>query len=226
MKLDIIYRCCEAEVVPPFKYIRPDWFDKIKCLNTFLNSVDKNIEFIGEVIFVHDGPKGKLYNNIPKTFKIVDIDYQNNEKCLYETFKIADMLSNNIYFIEDDYLHLQNSIEIISKGVNAFKLVTGYDHLDRYTRSDDLTLGKEYVAFSKKTNRHWRTAESTCCSWACTRTIWESTIKQYVYKYGLNDRDLFRSLYKEKDIRLWTPIPGVITQVDQNMSPGIDWKNL
>ena len=226
MKLDIIYRCYNAEVEGNFKWIRPDFFDKIKCLKTFLNAVDYSSDVINSVIFLHDGPKGRLYNNIPKNFEIIEVDYKDNEKSLLETFKIADRLNNHIYFVEDDYLHLKNSINTIYHGVLNFKLVTGYDHLDRYTRSDDITMGKDYVAFSKKTNSHWRTCESTCCTWACTRELWNSNLREASYKFKLEDRKLFRFLFSEKNIRLWNPIPGVTTQVDSNLTPCINWKDL
>jgi hypothetical protein len=224
MKLDIIYRCCNAEVNQPFKWVRPTWFNKIKCLESFLNSVNYNRFYIGKVIFVHDGPKGELYDNIPKTFENITIDYKDNELSLLETFKIADTLSNNIYFVEDDYLHLKHSIQYIAQGVENFKLVTGYDHLDRYKRDDDITFGKEHIAFSKKTNCHWRTAESTCCTWATTRELWKGAVGDFAKTYRLQDRELFRGLYNQHKIRLWNPIPAVTTQVDINLSPGVDWE--
>jgi hypothetical protein len=224
--IDIIYRCCNAEVDGNFKWIRPNFFDKIKCLNTFLKSVDHCSDVIGKVIFLHDGSKGRLYDNIPKNFEIIEVNYRDNEKSLLETFKIADKLDKHIYFVEDDYLHLEKSIYTIYNGVLNFKLVTGYDHLDRYTRTDDITTGKDYVAFSKKTNSHWRTCESTCCTWACTRELWNNNMREAAYRFKLQDRSLFRYLTTEKNIRLWNPIPAVTTQVDQNLSPSIDWSIL
>lgn len=223
MSLDIIYRCCDAEVNPPFKWVRPEWFDKIACLKSFINSINECKSYINKVIFVHDGPKGKLYDTIPKDYEVICVDYKNNEKSLLETFKMADELKNNIYFVEDDYLHLPHSIRYISQGVENFKLVTGYDHLDRYKRNDDITSGKESIAFSQKTNCHWRSAESTCCTWATTKELWNGIVGEYAKYYKLQDRELFRNLYTKKYIRLWTPIPAVTTQVDINLSPGIDW---
>jgi hypothetical protein len=224
MKLDIIYRCCNSEVDSPIRDIRPNWFDKIKCLNSFLNSVKKNSYYINKVIFLHDGETGRLYDSIPDQYEKIRINYKSNELSLVETFKIADTLKNNIYFVEDDYLHLPNSIGVIAQGVEKFKLVTGYDHLDRYKRTDDLTYGKEYIAFSNKTNCHWRTAESTCCTWATTNEAWKSVVGDFAKTYRLNDRELFRGLYTQHNMRLWNPIPAVTTQVDQFLSPSIDWE--
>jgi hypothetical protein len=225
-KLNIIYRCCENETSKPFRDIRPIWFDKLNCLKTFILSVEKNLDLIDNLIFLHDGPYGKLFEQIPKKYEIQKISSNNNEDSLLKTFEIADSLSGDIYFVEDDYLHLINSIFTIYHGIKNFGLVTGYDHLDRYTRSDDITRGKEYIAFSKKTNCHWRTSESTCCTWACSRELWNSDIREIAYKFKLNDRDFFRYLFNEKNIRLWNPIPAVTTQVDINLSPCINWSIL
>lgn len=224
-KIDIIYRCCESEVRPPFKYIRPQWFNKIKCLNTFLKSIEKSSDKINSVTFLHDGDIGELYKNIPKQYNVELVKFYNNEKSLLKSFDIADSQDGEIvYFVEDDYLHLENSINVIYEGVKKFKLVNGYDHLDRYIRTDDLTKDKESISFLTETNCHWRTAESTCCTWACTRTMWDA-IKNSARHYKLEDRKFFRNLIKN-NIRLWTPMHGVTTQVDDKLSPGIDWQNV
>jgi hypothetical protein len=222
MKIDLIYRCCENETSPPFKHIRPIWFNKIRCLSTFLNAIENAKEYINNVIFLHDGERGRLAENIPSTFKVEFINSKNNEKSLLTTFDIADSLSGDlVYFIEDDYLHLPHAISTIYHGAKYFKLVNGYDHLDRYIRSDDLTKDKESITFLNSTNCHWRTSESTCCTWAATRDMW-NTIKESARHFKLEDRKFFRNLYKN-NIRLWTPMPGVTTQVDDKLSPGIDW---
>lgn len=224
MKTDIIYRCYEGEVDGNFKNIRPKWFNKLACLKTFLKSLEKCTSDLGEVLFVHDGIKGKVFENIPKNFNIVEINNKSNELSLLETFNLANKLSNNIYFVEDDYLHLPQSIDIILKGIQTFNLVTGYDHLDRYIRNDDLTLGKDFIAFSNKTNSHWRTSESTCCTWGCSRIYWNNFIREAAYNFKLNDREFFRFLYSKYNIRLWNPIPAVTTQVDDKLSPSINWE--
>jgi len=226
MKLDIIYRCYNKEVEGNFKDIRPPWFNKIKCLETFVNAVEYAQDSIGKVIFLHDGPKGRLFDSIPSKFEIVCINHLDDGKSLMEAHNIADNLNNHIYFAEDDYIHLKESIQVVYDGLNQFKLLTPYDHLDRYIRTDDITYGKEFIAFSKKTNRHWRTAESTCNTWASTREMWNGPLGELAKYYRPKDRELFRALYQEHNIRLWNPIPGVTTQVDQRMSPGVDWQNI
>jgi hypothetical protein len=225
--IDVIYRCCNSEIDSNvLRHDRPNWFNKFKCLDTFLNSYNLSKDKVENIIFLHDGPKGRLYDAIPKNLSIIEVNYRDNESSLLETFKIADSLKNDIYFLEDDYLHLPNSIDVIYYGLKNFKLVTGYDHSDRYTRNDDITFGKEHIAFSKKTNCHWRTAESTTCTWATTRELWNSTVGEFAKFYKLNDRELFRNLFTKHGIRLWTPIPGVTTHTTHCYTPGVDWEIL
>jgi hypothetical protein len=234
MSLDIIYRCYNAEVEDKSSeaYVqgtgrnRPHFYNKLKCLETFIESVKVSTNIINKVIFLHDGPKGKLYNSIPREYDIVCINELTDGGSLAAAHKIADELTNDIYFAEDDYLHLKDSIRIVYEGVNAYGLVTPYDHLHRYINNDDITIGKESIAFSQKTNCHWRTCESTCNSWATTRALWSGIVGDLAKKYRPYDRDLFRCLYTDHNIRLWNPIPGVTTQVDENMSPGIDWEKI
>ena len=230
IKFSVIYRCCGDESSNSHhKHIRPHWFDKRKCFQSLLD----NIQDISALHIVHDGEQGELYNYITSTKQVVDnihnINHHSNERSLLETFKLADNLfadgNDIVYFVEDDFLHSPNAVDVIIKGAQSFGLVTGFDHLDRYKRTDDVTHGREFVAFSGKTNCHWRTAESTTCTWACDRDTWNK-IRGDVYEYKLQDRELFRSLIS-KGVRLWTPIPGVSTTLDvTTFSPGVDWAGI
>lgn len=233
MKYAIIYRCCDAEMdANEFKHIRPHWFDKRKCFQSILIS-SLNASCESELIILHDGVTGGLHEYISRKSsvccKMRNVEYFSNERSLVETFKIADDLfaagTDVVYFAEDDFLHSPNAVDVIIKGAQSFGLVTGFDHLDRYKRTDDVTRGHEFVAFSGKTNCHWRTAESTTCTWACDRDTWNK-IRDDVYEYKLQDRELFRSLIS-KGVRLWTPIPGVSTTLDvTTFSPGVDWAGI
>lgn len=231
MKSLIIYRCCDAELeTREFKSIRPVWFNKLNCFKSYWDEYTGNSEMYNFIV-LHDGPKKHFYNYISsKTSNIVKIDNCSNNASLYKTFDIADIEFERssyscIHFIEDDFIARPGFLMAMQKGTEKLGLATGFDHLDRYKRNDDVTLGKEYIAFLKSTNCHWRTAESTTCTWSCTKEVWER-IKSTVRKHGLQDRELFRELYT-KNIRLWTPLPGFSTTLDTNtLSPGIDWKQV
>jgi hypothetical protein len=152
---------------------------------------------------------------------VININACSNEGSLLASYDAAKSISGDIYFVEDDYLHLPESIKLIALALPSLGLVTGYDHEDRYVRDDDLSFGKEMIAFDKHSNRHWRTAESTTCTFAISEAM-RPKIEPYARKFMLLDRKLFRKLYKKK-IRLWNPIPGLITHVDTALAPGYDW---
>ena len=76
-----------------------------------------------------------------------------------------------IYFLEDDYLHTKNSLNILASGIQKYNLITGYDHLDRYTRTDDISYQNEIIEFYDTS--HWRSVESTTCTWMCTKKYLE-----------------------------------------------------
>ena len=68
--INLIYRLCENETDGNIKSVRPSWFSKEKCLKSFLNAVEFARDQIDKVIFVHDGPEGILFNQIPKEKEI------------------------------------------------------------------------------------------------------------------------------------------------------------
>ena len=213
-----------------FKHIRPKWFCKKKAFKSFCDALDETPGI--DVKVLHDGDGTELLNFIRlQNLPIIPnkCNAKSNYGSLIETFHMADEAFRNgyesVYFVEDDYLHTDWALDTIFKGAETFGLVTGFDHLDRYIRDDDISFGKEHIAFSRKTNCHWRTAESTTCTWACNKDTWYK-IREDVYHYGLQDRNLFRALYN-KGIRLWTPIPGVSTTLDYTtFSPGVDWEKI
>jgi len=219
--INIIYRLCEAEMAPPFRSKRLPWFSKLNCLKSFLDSVEYSKNYIASVTFIHDGPEGNLIKAIPEKFKILKVNACSNEGSLLATYETAKEIPGDIYFVEDDYLHLPESIKALALALPSLGLLTGYDHEDRYVRDDDFSLGKEMIVFDKASNRHWRTAESTTCTFAISESM-RPKIEPFTRKFMLKDRALFKRLYKKK-IRLWTPIPGLTTHVDTTLAPGFDW---
>ena len=219
--VNIIYRLCEVEMAPPFRSKRLPWFSKLNCLQSFLESLEYSKEYVSSVTFVHDGPEGLLIQAIPEQFPIVRINACSNEGSLLATYDLAKSISGDIYYVEDDYLHLPQSIKLIALALPTLGLVTGYDHEDRYVRDDDLSYGKEKICFDIPSQHHWRTAESTTCTFAISESM-RPRVQPFADKFKLIDRTLFRKLYK-KGIRLWTPIPGLVTHVDTALAPGVDW---
>jgi hypothetical protein len=229
MKLNVVYRCRNYEVDKPVKVrnVRPPWFCKKRCFSSLAKSVLKHRSLVDNFIIIHDGEEGSLLEHI-KNFGDCDI-IKTNIPGIYEgltdSYRIIDNLQNkNIYVVEDDYLHSLDSIQVLYHGLLHYNFVSGYDHLAHYQDlpDKDITDGKEYIQFLPETNRHWRTVESTCMTVAFSEKIY-FTVVNYAKRY-LDDRDMYRKLITEQNIRLWTPIPGVCTHANECMSPGVDWE--
>ena len=211
-KINIIYRGCNLESPKdPLRKGRPEGFDKTDCFYTLHRTIE-NSNNIDKIFIIIDGDKGFLSDYIESLgYDITYINVRSNEKSLKYCYNLASSIpdSNNIYFVEDDYWHTENALNVINEGINNFDLVTGYDHMDRYTRTDDITHGKEYIKLSE--NYYWRTAESTTCTWAVSRALYDK-VADIAKEELLNDRSFFRRLY-QSNIRLHTPIPAVSTHL-------------
>lgn len=212
-KMNIIYRGCNIESPDTLlRHGRPEGFSKIDCFYTLHRAIKNSNNSVNKVFIVIDGDKGYLSDYIESLgYDVTYINFKSNEKSLKYCYDLASSLHDlsNIYFIEDDYWHTENAINIINEGVNNFGLVTGYDHMDRYTQVDDISYGKDYIKLSE--NHYWRTAESTTCTWAVSKEIYNK-IASIAKEELLNDRNFFRKLY-QSNIRLHTPIPPVSTHL-------------
>ena len=224
MKIDIIYRCCGKEVYPDQRRSsRPSWFDKIKCYKSVWDMTDKDPSTFSMHV-IYDGDRSPLLDYI-EGMRVSDSAIYKMNKGGYESItdqhKLADKLTGDwIYFCEDDYLHTPDAARVMVEGALRFELLSLYDHLDRYTRTDDRTTGKETVAITSSC--HWRTAESTCCTYAVSRNTWVK-IRDVAWKHGPNDRSFFYELI-EMGIRLWTPILARSTHCMKGyMSPLVLW---
>jgi len=226
--INIIYRCSDLEIEKEtFKENRPDWFDKRKCFKSLVDSI-KNNDVDCNIKVVHDGDEnGKLISYIKKfDVEILNISCRSNSESLVYCCNLADTLDDKIYFLEDDYLHSNESIKIINEGLDKFGLVTVYDHPDRYIRDDDITKGKEEI--STTTSCHWRTHEATTGTFALTKNMWSGVSEPAKRNLkGTLDRNFFREIYLNLNIRLWGSIYGRSTHMNKyQLGYFVDWKNI
>jgi hypothetical protein len=220
----ILYRASNYELDKlTFKNNRPSWFSKKRCFTSMHHAVSQSSEH--ELHVVVDGPRGELSDFI-ESHQNVNVRYINangNAACLSQVYDIYlnEFRDQDVYFVEDDYLHLPHSLNLIADGVERFALATGYDHTDRYTRTDDASYKQESIALGSTC--HWRTAESTTCTWATKGGEWGTKLVNIAKTYLLEDRAFFRYLINS-DIRLYIPMPGCTTHLNAfQLSPYTDW---
>lgn len=226
----IFYRGCNSEINGPEKAGRPTYFNKKNCFNSVIYNVYEEILSLGKTCSFHvlfDGEDNSLldYINTFNFIKVHRIYSKSNSSSLINLYKIADTIdTDNFYFVEDDYLHRKGAGKALIEGLGKFGLITLYDHMDRYTRSDDITKGKEEIQLTELS--HWRTSESTTNCWASSKEVY-SKINSRARTLLWEDREFFRQNYIQDGIRLWVPIPGYSSHVhDPYQSPLIDWSQV
>lgn len=137
-----------------------------------------------------------------------------------------------VYFVEDDYLHLPNSREILLEGLQRVDYVTLYDHIDKYIPANmggnafiDDGGGEETRIFLTK-NRHWKLTNSTTMTFATTvKVLREDAPTWLSYTAGTYPRDFdcFIEL-RSKGRTLASPIPSLSTHCEPRWAaPLIDW---
>ena len=229
--MDVIYRTCNAELEKSkFKKQRPEWFDKYHCWKSLNNSIEQarsaGIPIQLHVVF--DGDSDSEFAQFIQLDSLQgfhNVRYHSNEHSLLSCFELAEQLYGDyIYFIEDDYLHYLNAVEVLYEGLQEFSdhILTLYDHPDRYTRSDDFDRDRESIYISGST--HWRTGESTTCTLALGRDLFLSNLDLFK-GFKLRDRSLFRFLRRSRGVKLLSSLPGLATHLHQDMlSPFGNWK--
>lgn len=137
-----------------------------------------------------------------------------------------------VYFLEDDYLHLPKSLQVLQEGVARADYVSLYDHNDKYipvTQGGNPFIdddGGEVTKVYRTPTTHWKLTNSTTMTFASTMdtlTVDKSVWDKYIQGTHPNDFQIFLDL-RDGGRSLITPIPGYSTHCEPMWaSPGIDW---
>ena len=140
-----------------------------------------------------------------------------------------------VYFLEDDYLHRPNALNVLSEGLERAHYVSLYDHPDKYIPGDeggnpqvDEDGGEITKVFRTKTC-HWKLTNSTTMTFAvrypilqADEPIWRQyTVGQYPQDYQafINLRNIGRTVV--------TPLPAYSTHTEIHwLSPYTDWNTV
>lgn len=140
-----------------------------------------------------------------------------------------------IYFVEDDYLHLDNARQILIEGLERADYVTLYDHIDKYIPAN--RGGNPFIAgdgaedtrvFLTK-SRHWKLTNSTTMTFATSVKVLQEDAniwRKYTQGTYPHDFDCFIEL-RNNGRALVSPIPSVSTHCEPKWAaPLIDWNNV
>jgi len=225
MKIHILYRHFNIEGNDHRN--RPNWFDFEKCFINLLDTIKgKNVD----LHLIMDGNvDNNFINKYKNNFTLHSIVAGKDQVSFNKTWEIANTLNigenDLIYFLENDYLHVENWVEKVTEVFSTFEglnYISLYDHNDKYF----LPMYENLVSkiFTTKTH-HWRTTPSTCGSFIIPKNIFKEDFTDHTTIDG--DHHKFLQLTQTKNRFILTPIPGLSTHCMQNLlSPCIDWEQI
>lgn len=135
-----------------------------------------------------------------------------------------------IYFIENDYLHKQESFRVLLEGFKTgAKYISLYDHPDKYINgaNPEVEDGGEVTRVMLTESCHWKLTNSTTMTFASTVNILredEDILRSYTQGSYPRDFEMFLAL-RNKGRALVTPIPGYATHGETTwLSPLTNWE--
>jgi len=225
MKIHIFYRHFNIEG-NDFKG-RPGWFDFEKCFLNLLSTIkDKNVN----LHVVMDGEvSSNFISKYKKYYTLHSIKAGNDQSSFFQTWDIVKNLNipntDLIYFLENDYLHVDDWVEIVTNLFETYQglhYVSLYDHNDKYFLPMYEDLTSKIFTTSK---HHWRTTPSTCGSFIISKNIFEEDFIDHTTIIG--DHNKFLQLTQTKNRFVLTPIPGLSTHCMEGLlSPTINWQQI
>lgn len=227
-KIEVFARHCFHSTVSEHKE-RFSGFSKERCFRNFLDTLDP---IQANVTFFFDrkrGPLSSYFLQEQNTYPIVEINEGTEAGSFLRLLDYVETLpldpSTILYFVEDDYLHRPQWINVLKEGfaTGHAEYVTLYDHHDKYT-SYPKWLSRVYCTDSC----HWRTTPSTTQTFGVLfETLMEDLKihRKYSEKCTISrDHDKFCALHR-KGRRLISCMPGWSTHAEpQFASPCIDWE--
>ena len=176
--------------------------------------------------------KSKIKKFNAKNEKVTE-NQMSNMSNIYKSLLIAkNQCKDLVYFVEDDYLHLQKTIEEmiftyerISSQINRELILCPTDYPYLYTKIDPTTI---FLGSA----RHWRVVDETLCTFLTSTNILEKYWDKFVsmcqfehYPFEQPLHDIYKTEY------CLSPIPSLAlhcTNVNSifGLSPTMDWKTV
>jgi len=231
--MKILYRISDAG----YNKVKPTYISNEACLKNFCNVF---FDHISDILILADNCSEQTLTMIGRY-----IDPINIEKVSIGhgagTFNLAlnKALKWNddeiVYFVENDYLHKQQSPKILNEGLNlGASFVSLYDHPDKYL--DPSKGGNPYCEGGAEDTRvyltdscHWKITNSTTMTFASTVATLKRT-EQILRKWTVgkhpHDFKMFLELREHSEL-LITPLPGYATHGETAwLSPLTDWSKI
>jgi hypothetical protein len=231
--MKIIYRISDAG----YNKVKPDYIDNENCLKNFCNVF---YDYIYDIHIIADNCSEPTINMINKYIDPINIEKVSVghgagtfNLALDKALKWED--DEIVYFVENDYLHKQNSPNILKEGFDlGASFVSLYDHPDKYL--DPSRGGNPYCEGGAEDTRvyltdscHWKITNSTTMTFASkvsTLKQTENVLRKHTSGTHPNDFHIFLEL-RENNNLLTTPIPGYATHGETAwLTPLTKWNEI
>jgi hypothetical protein len=229
--IEIFVRHCNFSKIS-YQKKRIDLFSKQNCYNNLINTTkNENVN----ITFLIDTHFGELQDHFLSRENQNIIEMKKGTEALSFLELISFVKNKNIhpdtiiYFLEDDYIHRENWINILLEGfsIEGVDYVTLYDHRDKYfLKNYDYYKSKIFCTKSS----HWRDIPSTTNTFAMR---YATFLKDYDVhkKFSTNidvsdDHKKFCKLTSNGSTII-CPIPGYSTHGElEFVSPVVNWEKV
>ncbi len=236
-------------------------FPKIEYTKRSLNSLIKSINFLNnkyplvqvKTIIIDDNSNVDNLSHIKNiingnNIEIINLDYSKyqtkiskqksketfaNLASLLQSFELGKERGEDlIYFVEDDYLHLEPMLE---------EMVASYERISSQLNKDIFMCPTDYPYLymnNEKTNvlignkRHWRTVNKTLCTFMTSKNLlsqyWENFYQTCINRHDPFEKYLNEIYAKEVCISPLKSLSLHITNINSSygLSPLIDYKKI
>ena len=228
--MKIVYRISDAG----YNKVKPDYITNESCLKNFCSVF---FDYIYDITILADNCSEATLAMINKYIDPINI-HKVSVGHGAGTFNLAldQALKFNddevVYFVENDYLHLQGSSKILQEAFRTgASFASLYDHPDKYINGANPLVedGGEVTRVLLTDSSHWKMTNSTTMTFAAkvsTLKRTESVLRKWTAGTHPNDFQMFLEL-REQGESLITPIPGYSTHGETAwLSPLGDWSNI
>jgi hypothetical protein len=226
--MKIIYRISDAG----YNKVKPDYINNGNCLKNATEKLDEAIWYI--IADNCSEPTLEMINKyiVKNAIQKVSVGHGAGTFNLALDLALTFPDDEIVYFIENDYLHKDGSLEILKEGFElGFDYVSLYDHPDKYINGANPFVedGGEVTRLMLTKSCHWKLTNSTTMTFAAkvsTLKQDEAILREFTSGTHPNDFHMFLAL-REKQRGLITPVPGYSTHGETAwLSPLTDWNKI
>ena len=220
-----------------FNKLKPEYVTKKNCLLNFLKHfhlADVEITIIADK--VSEETVKWLEEDITSLVGInyIRTNFGYGSQAYIKVLEMATGLPDNeeIYFVEDDYIHREKSFQTLREGLEIADYVTLYDHPDKYLPRERMGNplvkdgGEDTKVFVTRST-HWKITNSTPMTFAVRAKTLKQDKEIHYHFCESTMTDSYRMFLRlrEKGRKLISCLPAKATHGElQWLSPLVDWR--